>query len=55
MPPIRRSNLGRKIRNATNQGNYQSNQSAQERERIRISQTREAIVRHSTKNRGGLN
>jgi len=44
MPPIRRSNnLGRKTLNATNQGNYRSNQSAQEhddrneRERIRIS------------------
>jgi len=32
MPPIRRSNLGRKPRNATNQGNYRSNQSAQERD-----------------------
>ncbi|GBP73542.1 hypothetical protein EVAR_89202_1 [Eumeta japonica] len=48
MPPIRRSNLGRRTRNATNQANYRSNRTAQERddgnerERIRISQTREA-------------
>ena len=56
MPPLRRSNLGRKTRNATNQGNYRSNQSAQERddlnerEIIRISQTSEARARHSTNN-----
>ena len=48
MPPIRRrSNLGRRTRNATNQINYQSNRTAQEREdrnereRIRLRQTRE--------------
>ncbi len=35
MPPIRRSNLGRITRNANNQANYRSNQSTQERERIR--------------------
>jgi hypothetical protein len=61
MPPIRRSNLGRKTRNAINQGNYRSNQTAQEhddrkeRERIWISQTREARARHSTNNRASLN
>ena len=57
MPPIRRSNLGRKTRNATNQGNYRSNQSddRNERERIRISQTRETQARHSTNNRASLN
>ncbi|KAF5282798.1 hypothetical protein FQR65_LT02795 [Abscondita terminalis] len=31
MPPIRRSNLGRRTRNATNQANYRSNRTAQER------------------------
>ena len=57
MPPIRRSNLGRITRNATNQANYRSNQSPQERddrnerERIRISQTREVRTRNSTNNR----
>ncbi|GFQ77012.1 helitron_like_N domain-containing protein [Trichonephila clavata] len=61
MPPIRRSNLGRRTRNATNQANYRSNRTAQERddgnerERIRISQTREARARHSTNNRASLN
>lgn len=61
MPPIRRSNLGRITRNATNQANYRSNQSPQERddrnerERIRISQTREARTRNSTNNRASLN
>ena len=46
MPPMRRNNLGRKTRNATNQGNYRSNQSddRNEHERIRISQTREATI-----------
>ncbi|GBP83331.1 hypothetical protein EVAR_54348_1 [Eumeta japonica] len=57
----RRSNLGRRTRNATNQANYRSNRTAQERddgnerERIRISQTREARARHSTNNRASLN
>src|SRR6187551_3482502 len=61
MPPIRRSNLGRRTRNATNQANYRSNHTAQERddrnerERIRISQTREARARHLTNNRTSLN
>ncbi|XP_076271642.1 uncharacterized protein LOC143203384 [Rhynchophorus ferrugineus] len=61
MPPIRRSNLGRRTRNAINQANYRSNRTAQERddgnerERIRISQTREARARHSTNNRASLN
>lgn len=61
MPPIRRSNLGRRTRNAKNQANYRSNRTAQERddgnerERIRISQTREARARHSTNNRASLN
>ena len=57
MPLIRRSNLGRKTRNTTNQGNYRSNQSddRNERERIRISQTRETQARHSTNNRASLN
>ncbi|XP_076265190.1 uncharacterized protein LOC143199329 [Rhynchophorus ferrugineus] len=61
MPPIRRSNLGRRTRNAINQTNYRSNRTAQERddgnerERIRISQTREARARHSTNNRASLN
>ncbi|XP_050064729.1 uncharacterized protein LOC126553629 [Aphis gossypii] len=61
MPPIRRSNLGRRTRNATNQANYRSNQSPQERddrnerERIRISQTCEARTRNSTNNRESLN
>lgn len=61
MPPIRRSNLGRRTRNATNQANYRSNRTAQERddgnerERFRISQTREARARHSTNNRASLN
>lgn len=60
MPPIRRrTNLGRRTRNATNQINYQSNRTAQEREdrnereRIRLRQTREA--RHSTNNGASLN
>ena len=44
MPPIRRSNLGRRTRNATNQANYRSN-----------SQTREARARNSTNNRASLN
>lgn len=50
MPPIRRSNLGRRTRNATNQANYRSNRTAQERddgnerERIRISQKRERDI-----------
>ncbi|CAF4946666.1 unnamed protein product [Pieris macdunnoughi] len=58
---MRRSNLGRRTRNATNQANYRSNRTAQERddgnerERIRISQTREARARHSTNNRESLN
>lgn len=61
MPPIRRSNLGRITRNATNQANYRTNQSPQERddrnerERIRISQTREVRTRNSTNNRANLN
>ncbi|GFR21567.1 helitron_like_N domain-containing protein [Trichonephila clavata] len=61
MPTIRRSNLGRRTRNATNQANYRSNRIAQERddgnerERIRISQTREARAQHSTNNRASLN
>ncbi|XP_076251520.1 uncharacterized protein LOC143190840 [Rhynchophorus ferrugineus] len=61
MPPIRRSNLGRRTRNAINQANYRSNHTAQERddgnerERIRISQTREARARHSANNRASLN
>ncbi|GFR19178.1 helitron_like_N domain-containing protein [Trichonephila clavata] len=61
MPPIRRSNLGTRTRNATNQANYRSNRTAQERddgnerERIRISQTREVRARHSTNNRASLN
>jgi len=53
MPRIRwRTNLGRRTRNAMNQINYQSNRTSQERkdrnerERIRLRQTREA--RHST-------
>lgn len=48
MPPIRRgrSNLGRRTRNATNQANFQSHRTSQQREerneleRIRISQSR---------------
>ena len=61
MPPIRRNNLGRRTRNATNQANYQSNHAAQvrddrnERERIQISQTRERRARHSNNNRASLN
>ncbi|GBP12702.1 hypothetical protein EVAR_10342_1 [Eumeta japonica] len=53
--------FGRRTRNATNQANYQSNHTAQERddrnerERIRTSQTREARARHSTNNRASLN
>lgn len=61
MPPIRRRKLCRRTRSATNQANYRSHYSAQERydrnesERIRISQTREARVRNSSNNRASLN
>lgn len=61
MPPLRRSNSGRRTRNAANQANYRSNHAAQERngrnerKRTRISQTREARARHSTNNRASLN
>ena len=61
MLSLRRGNLSRRTRNATNQANYRYNHTEQERddqnerERIRISQTREARARHSTNNRASLN
>ena len=61
MPAMRRTNIGRRARNAVYIANNRSNLTAQERndqnerDRIRLSQTREARARHSTNNRAGLN
>lgn len=56
MPPIRRSNLGRRTRNATNQTNFRSNRTAEQREerneieRNRLSQTRSARTQEEREN-----
>lgn len=56
MPPIRRRNLGRRTRNATNQTNFRSNRTAEqgeernEIERNRLSQTRSARTQEEREN-----